>query len=44
VEQGPLADALRGALIRWRKAVAGKAAPRAYEDLSVDLRALGYVR
>lgn len=44
VEQGPLADALRGALIQWRKAVAGKTAPEAYEDLIVDLRALGYIQ
>ena len=44
VGQGPLADALRAALIQWRKAVAGKTAPEAYEDLSVDLRALGYIQ
>jgi len=44
VEQGPLADDLRAALIQWRKAVGGKAAPHAYEDISVDLRALGYIQ
>jgi arylsulfatase A-like enzyme len=44
LEQGPLAHSLRAALIEWRKAVAGKSAPEAYEDLSVDLRALGYIK
>lgn len=44
LEQGPLAESLRAALIEWRKTVGGKSAPEAYEDLSVDLRALGYIR